>query len=343
MKRYLFIVFAFCCLAGVARGQGIQFEDIAFKEALAKAKSENKLVFVDCYTSWCGPCKRMAQNVFPTQEVGDYMNPKFVSLKCDMEKGEGPDLQKRYRVHSYPTFLIVNPEGEIVHKFVGATGPKTFVKNVGNAFDEKQAFGTYEKLYNEGNRDKDMLTDYATCLRNCSDPRLNEVIVELFSRLTDEERFSEKYRYIYQRVDFFPVGSEAWNFFVSRRDDFTRILGEEQVVRLLYLNYWDILRKIFSGDSENIPEKRLEEMEREFETLDLPEESYQIIHAYFCLAKVMHTDDVDKILTVCENEFPGLPRNRTPRGVMKLYKDRMTDAQQARWDALLEKLEKQES
>ena len=87
----------------------------------------------------------------------------------------------------------------------------------------------------------------------------------------------------------------------------------------------------------------MEEMEREFETLNLSKGSYQIIHAYFCLAKVMHTDDVDKIITVCENEFPGLPRNRTPRGVMKLYKDRMTEAQQARWDALLEKLERQES
>lgn len=343
MKRVLIVVFALCSLAGAAKGQGMRFEEVAFEEALAKAKAEDKLVFVDCYTSWCGPCKRMANSVFPMQEVGDYMNPKFVSLKCDMEKGEGPALQERYRVRSYPTFLILTPEGEMVHKFVGATGPKTFMERVGDAFDETQAFGTYERQYDEGSRDKIMLTNYVTCLRNCSDSRVFEVIPELFARLTDEERFSERYRYIYERVDYFPVGSVAWNFFVENRGEFERILGAEQVRRLLYLNYWDILRKIFTGDRENIPMKELEEMEKEFETLRLDGERYAVIHAYFCLAKAMHSDDIDQILDVCEEEFVKLPKNRVPRGVFKLYKAEATDAQTARWEALLEKLEKQES
>ena len=43
----------------IAFGQGVNFEHITFDEALAKAKAENKLVFMDCYTSWCGPCKYM--------------------------------------------------------------------------------------------------------------------------------------------------------------------------------------------------------------------------------------------------------------------------------------------
>ena len=65
--------------------RGILFEDISFKEALAKAKAEGKKVFIDCYTQTCGPCKYMMKNIFPLQECGDYFNPKFVSLTRDMD------------------------------------------------------------------------------------------------------------------------------------------------------------------------------------------------------------------------------------------------------------------
>ena len=77
--------------------QGIEFmpENARLQDALDKAKQENKMVFLDCYTSWCGPCKMMSTKIFPTQEVGDFMNPKFVSIKIDMEKGEGPEIASR--------------------------------------------------------------------------------------------------------------------------------------------------------------------------------------------------------------------------------------------------------
>ena len=48
-------------------GQGINFEKLTLEEALIKAKTENKYVFVDCYTTWCGPCKRMTEFVFPSE------------------------------------------------------------------------------------------------------------------------------------------------------------------------------------------------------------------------------------------------------------------------------------
>lgn len=55
------------------------------------------MVMIDCYTSWCGPCKMMAAKEFPKKEMGDYLNPKSVCMKMDMEKGEGPDVSKRYK------------------------------------------------------------------------------------------------------------------------------------------------------------------------------------------------------------------------------------------------------
>ena len=77
---------------------GISFQEMSWTDALAKANKNERLIFVDCYTSWCGPCKKMAKDVFTNAEVGDYFNAHFLNLKIDMEKGEGPALAKKYQV-----------------------------------------------------------------------------------------------------------------------------------------------------------------------------------------------------------------------------------------------------
>ena len=67
----------------------MQFDEGSFSEVLAKAKQEKRMVFMDCYTSWCGPCKMMIQDVFSQEDVGQFMNTRFVNVKLDMEKERG--------------------------------------------------------------------------------------------------------------------------------------------------------------------------------------------------------------------------------------------------------------
>ena len=83
----LLLVFT-ACLASHA--QGVKFETGAWSEMLAKAKAENKLVFVDVYTKWCGPCKHVSETVFPQEKLGEYYNAHFINFKIDAESPEGP-------------------------------------------------------------------------------------------------------------------------------------------------------------------------------------------------------------------------------------------------------------
>ncbi len=117
--------------------KGIVFENGNFEEALIKAKAENKIVFVDCYTSWCGPCKMMAKTVFTQEEVGEFFNANFVSLKIDMEKGEGPEFATKYGVQVYPTFLFIDSTGKLIQSSKGGMVTNKFIAEAERAQKSK--------------------------------------------------------------------------------------------------------------------------------------------------------------------------------------------------------------
>ena len=86
----------------------IPFNSDNWKGLLAKAKKENKLIFLDAYTEWCRPCIMMAKNVFTQDKVADFYNEHFVNVSMDMEKGEGPLIGKKYKISAYPAFLFIS-------------------------------------------------------------------------------------------------------------------------------------------------------------------------------------------------------------------------------------------
>ena len=108
MKKYILLIFA--CIYAIhlnAQNAGINFlHGTTWAEAVAKAKAENKLIFIDFYTQWCGPCMNMAQTVFSLPTVGYYYNQTFINLKIDAEEGEGITLAKKYGVRSYPYLCL---------------------------------------------------------------------------------------------------------------------------------------------------------------------------------------------------------------------------------------------
>ena len=107
--------------------QGVGFKSISLKEALEQAKTQGKMVFVDCYTTWCGPCKMMTEQVFPQKEAGDFFNTHFVNVKFDMEKGEGKELSTRFKIRAYPTFLLLEPDGTERYRIVGGGELEEFI------------------------------------------------------------------------------------------------------------------------------------------------------------------------------------------------------------------------
>lgn len=147
--------------------QGINFQDLTLQQACVKAKTENKFVFIDCYTDWCGPCRMMSDQIFPMKEIGDYFNSKFVSIKANAEKGEeGPAIKKQFGITAYPTFIILDCAGNLIHMFAGGVLSLAFIDKVEESFNPELAFGQLQKRYNAGERDKKLTANYLKALQN---------------------------------------------------------------------------------------------------------------------------------------------------------------------------------
>lgn len=157
MKR-LFFTFA-CIVASIAAmAQGVVFEPdgTTLEQASAKAKAEKKLIFLDCYTQWCGPCKKMSKEVFPLAEVGAAMNPKFVNIKIDMESAYGAPLAKKLQIQAYPTFVIFNADAQEISRFLGYHAPADFLKVLEEKGKDDASAG-FKARFDNGERDPQFL------------------------------------------------------------------------------------------------------------------------------------------------------------------------------------------
>ena len=140
--------------------QGIEFFEGTFKEAKELAQKEDKLIFVDCYTTWCGPCKRMSNSIFPDEGVGKVYNKHYIALKLDMEKEQGMRFGKKYPVSAYPSMFYLDSEGEIIQKVVGGKTIQDFIAIGKKMVTQNDRSDSYAKQYEDGNRDFDFILRY---------------------------------------------------------------------------------------------------------------------------------------------------------------------------------------
>lgn len=160
------IIMTFLCMVtALTVTAQTNFREMSLDQAVAAAKAEQKMVFVDVMTSWCGPCKMMARDVFPQKGLGDFMNAKFVCIKIDAEKGEGPAVAKTYGVEAYPTFLLLDTEKKLVGKSVGMKEAEDFKAEMERLLNPAATPERLKARYEAGERSADLIKTYAVVLK----------------------------------------------------------------------------------------------------------------------------------------------------------------------------------
>lgn len=165
------ILFFLCINMGLsvatAQNRSIHFEEgESWKTVVKKAKKAKKLIFVDCYTSWCGPCKMLAKDIFTKDEVADFFNANFINAKYDMEKdADGVILKKQFAVKAYPTLVFIDPvSGEILHRMVGGGNVAWLLAGAKAALQPDDNLSSLTKRYAAGERTPDLMRKYASAL-----------------------------------------------------------------------------------------------------------------------------------------------------------------------------------
>lgn len=207
------------------KNAGIKFESKAFDQLLAQAKKEKKLVFVDAYTTWCGPCKMMTAKVFPREEVGKVYNARFVNAKIDMEKGEGPAIARRYSVMAYPTYLFINGDGELVHKGLGYIPAEALIELADKANGD-QSLLALNKRYDAGERDAKFVVSYAQTLTEVQEQaRASTVVDEYLNTQTDWSNEATQQLIAANPGD---VGGKRFNYMLENAEQFANLTSNYQ-------------------------------------------------------------------------------------------------------------------
>ncbi|MNU53714.1 Thioredoxin-like protein [compost metagenome] len=222
MKKTAILSFLF--LAAIAFAQGIKFEEGNFKSILAKAKKENKLVFIDAYAVWCGPCKLMVKNIFPLKPVGDYYNANFVNAKIDMEKGEGIDLAKKFNVKVFPTYLFINGDGEEVHRTIGYVEEKDFIQFAMDAGDPNKRLTALKQKFEKGEKDPEFLLNLANLTIYNDTDFSNKVIERYFAGKPELNR--DNLGLLFQAMK--STEGAPYRIFTERKADILKMLPEQQ-------------------------------------------------------------------------------------------------------------------
>jgi thioredoxin-like negative regulator of GroEL len=132
----------------------------SFNAAIIQARKSNKLVMIDFYTDWCGPCKLLERNTYTQANVISATTTHFVPVKLNAEQ-EGRALAQQYEVHSYPTILMITPDGRIQGRFSGYRTAGPFVAQIREVAESRRSGPVLEARLKRNPSDADAASKLA--------------------------------------------------------------------------------------------------------------------------------------------------------------------------------------
>ena len=213
-------------LGFTSQAQGIAFEnEVLFDKIKAKAKAQNKFIFVSLSASWCTTCHRMKNQVYTQKQLGDFFNQHFVSWQLDGERDAlAKDWVAEYELRVYPSFLFFDAQGVLKHYAQGFQTVEQLLAIGQDALEDSTQWLPNYQRYKEGEQDPVLLRRLAylahryrheqaetllqAYLKTQSDWLKPEVQTAIFDLNTDTE-------------------SLAFQFMVRHQDRFALRFGEE--------------------------------------------------------------------------------------------------------------------
>lgn len=308
----------FIPLLSIAQESGIAFEhDVPWQQVLDKAKKENKFILLDAYTSWCGPCKWMTKEIFPKPEVGTVVNPKFVSTKFDMEKGEGLELAKKYEVRNYPTYLFFDPNGNLVHRSLGSMPAEDFIQVCKDAMDSTKQYVTLRQKYLKGQRDSAFLREFSFVAESAQDS-LSKISMMKYFQANNNQLNSNTIQFLFAMTS--SARDTSFNILLNNKEEFYKVIGKAEVDNLMEELVWNEAKKAGKKGTDPVAFKKVIQQY-------LPEKA-EMLSAEYEMSLIWRKSNFKEYLPkalafadkYCQNDFDRLDGIAT--NLLEYYKDK---------------------
>lgn len=280
----------------------INFQKGSFSDALLLAKKSDKLVFIDCYTSWCAPCKKMEKTVFVNDTVYQFYNENFVNFKIDMEKGEGVDLKKKYDVGSFPTYLFVSPAGEIVHRTASLMPASDFLREGVTALSPVNSFSATKEKYEAGDRSNNLLLNYARSLRKINRTEAQKVESELMNKITDKE-LNTKFGWEVIELISTTENDRLGKYLLGHQNYFEGVAGEQAVQTVLNRIKMADMYKLIRDKNSGLFFIKLHDMQKDPSTVTQRNTAMLVMEYY------LEMNNADSFVAVANEAMNGILEN----------------------------------
>lgn len=236
-QTMILILFLFTILC--ADAQGIQFEEgLSWAAIKAKAKTENRYIFIDAFTTWCGPCKAMAAETFPQAAVGEVINATFIPVKIQMDKtgndnqfvqslyDDAARIAKESNIAAYPTLLFYSPEGKLVHKTVGYKDANGLIEEAKNALNPDKQYFTQLEKHRQGKLDTGQIKALAMQAKQMGDNERASDVAQAYIKILSKKEIYTKGNLVF--ISSFLSGSKDKNFniFLRNAEKVNAIVGK---------------------------------------------------------------------------------------------------------------------
>lgn len=236
-KPFILFLLLWMSISGgvAAQNRSIHFEPKNWKKAVAKAKEENKLIFLDCHTSWCGPCKNLATQIFTQDAVADFYNRNFINVAMDMEKDtDGILLSKVYNPTAYPTLLFIDPHTElVVHRVTGGGDVGYILSIARTALSSNNTLAGSCSLYRQGERSPEFVKKLMNDLKLANSKEMHREVSEAWFDRLSQQQLEEKENWELFKAHIDNPYSTIFKKILSNRTRYERLFGADEVAEAL--------------------------------------------------------------------------------------------------------------